>query len=579
MEPQGTIEQGLALLHELIGEDAALASELEASAAEFFGGERPSPKPGSSDEDVHQHALAGRRHFEWFACERPSDVVGGVPVEALMPQWVERADPLLRDYGELLLGSLAGVFEVSGTEPGRGVWITDLAGLGEYPLDDRRLAEDVHVGDLIVGRVFPIGDGLFCVSPACDLYRSAELRDALRRDLETARQARRGTLRIGQAELERMFHAPHAAPDGAQGGDPNRALAEARAMLLEGGCDPARTEAWLQQLTTDLGDAGDPVARLLDEIAFETDVDLERARAVLSETWRVLRLAAESAMGEPGPARPAPSAPSVRRRGGASGPDSRTGRKLDVDEALAEFDRGRESGGDLDDLFGELERNLGLASGGDVEPDDAAPAPDFPGVVGAMVAEFRWELAADSVDGRAPAAAMHPSLDEFARFTEEIGVLEELTVSHVLGFLGIVLVDGARPGDPAELLGALEAIEAFCTWCEAAQHLDLRAGLEMALPELRESLPRLARANRACVADAGDATDVYRIRELEGGRATLEDAEAGSLEVELDRALAGELRPGDLLRGTLLEDGTLAVHSAHPGVLRDVWGELSRDAG
>ena len=62
--------------------------------------------------------------------------------------------------------------------------------------------------------------------------------------------------------------------------------------------------------------------------------------------------------------------------------------EVDVSSALADFDAGREQGQDLEQLFDELERKLGVAP----EAPEAEPGPPaFPGVVAALVGEFRWE--------------------------------------------------------------------------------------------------------------------------------------------------------------------------------------------
>src|SRR6185503_8109201 len=97
---------------------------------------------------------------------------------------------------------------------------------------------------------------------------------------------------------------------------------------------------------------------------------------------------------------------------------------IDAARALAEFERKRKAGLPLDDVFDELERELALdedenenegdADAADVDdgdPDDSdageravpkgdadevSPAPDFPGVVSAMITEFLWETGRDS---------------------------------------------------------------------------------------------------------------------------------------------------------------------------------------
>ncbi|MEZ5979995.1 MAG: hypothetical protein R3F34_17525 [Planctomycetota bacterium] len=148
-----------------------------------------------------------RRFLEWFLLERPSESLGEPPVRALQGALLDELAG--DDDAEIvvagLLDSRVGAFEVRDVQPGRGLWLHDLLGLGAYPVQEVTASSEIAAGDVAVGRVFAVGDGLFAMSPATALFRREGLVDALRSDAERLRASRRGTLRVTQIELESMF--------------------------------------------------------------------------------------------------------------------------------------------------------------------------------------------------------------------------------------------------------------------------------------------------------------------------------------------------------------------------------------
>ena len=123
------IERALGLFADLVESRPAVASELERSRSEFFGS-------GTGDQAPDSEL----RLLEWFLFERDSESLGGVAARALAEAWLERAGPELAALFSGLLESRVGIFELTSIEPGRGVWVSDMAGGGEYPLEDRGLA-------------------------------------------------------------------------------------------------------------------------------------------------------------------------------------------------------------------------------------------------------------------------------------------------------------------------------------------------------------------------------------------------------------------------------------------------------
>ncbi len=595
--PPDALDRGLALYRALVAEDDALRAEFDGSRASFF----PSAPPAPDDERVEAR-LADRRHLEWFLLERPSEALEGVPAEALAERWRSQADPAERDCAEALLASLAGVFEVTGVDSGRGVWLRDLLGLGEYPIDEPDAAGELARGDLIVGRVFPVGDSLFRVSPAATCYRNAELLDAVSRDLERLRSSRRGALRISQRELERMFHGPggQSAGAGAESGvespvdtdvetdaetalDAARALVRetttvARAFLVHEGLAPSDADDILDELARTPIDVvtpggGDALGRILDRLAFDTSIDLDRARRLLLAAWDAF--AARARALEAADAEETSNGNGAHGANGASngarGPRRASGR--DPSKALEEFDRGRREGRDLDTLFEQLERDLGLE--GDAEDEAADVVPDFPGVIGAMIEEFLWDVGRERGE---QAVDRLRCLRCFARFGSSIGVFENLSARDLLLFCTTWLFEEdvlSGADDANALLGALAA---FCRWAEESHELPLWSAFEPHYRALRQSLPRIAVANRALDgmgARHGEPGPAYELVSLEpDGAAELRAPSGADLATRLDPHVVPWLRPGDFVRAQVRpDDGPSPVARCYPPQAAELFGQ------
>jgi hypothetical protein len=236
------------------------------------------------------------------------------------------------DLQRSLTESTAGVFEVTRVDPGRGVSLWDLAALHEYAVDEALGSQLLRPGDLIAGRIFPVaidGAPLHRLSRAAAMWRDPRLLAAVKKDLEHAREMRpahlRGTLRLRQSEIEAMFHT--AVPQTAERADPSASgdqpVADARAVLEAGGLHPSTIEAMLGRLAREapgpaslLPGASDALGEILEELAFESNVDLEAARRALLLAWVAIH-ANDRGGGTRGGARP------------DSRPDSRPGAHAD----------------------------------------------------------------------------------------------------------------------------------------------------------------------------------------------------------------------------------------------------------
>lgn len=543
--PADAIDQALEGYSVLVREDEELSAELLASAETFFGSAAPAGAP-------REVLLAARRHLEWFILERHSPSLFGTPVERLLDRWTESVEPEIARHASALLDSFSGLFEVGEVRAGEGAWLRDVAGFGSYAVLEPEASYGLRTGDLLVGRLFPVGDGLHRVSGAAGFFRDPTLLEALERDLERTRAERgHNVLHLSQCELERMFWVAGRQPL------VEDTSARARTVLAAGGVDPLRIEQILGVLRAVPYDpdrlvpgAGDPLGEILSELAFDTEVDLEAARRALTTFW------ARPALAESGPA----AAPKKRRPEG----------RKDARAAVDAFARGRASGVDLELLLRNLERDLELGADASDEPADEgegeevdSPVPDFPGVVGALVTEFLWEV---GVEGGEETAARYACLDALSDYGQRIGLAEALDENELLRFTTFWIHERGLLTDSGAARDLLDALEAFCAWLETAHGIPLATTFGPTLSRLRESLPRVVELNQSLAqAPDEDTGELYEVRGDEQGRFAGVRDRAGNESPVLptDASLAERLRPADRLRGRMTERG-LAIYRCYP---------------
>jgi hypothetical protein len=116
-------------------------------------------------------------------------------------------------------------------------------------------------------------------------------------------------------------------------------------------------------------------------------------------------------------------------------------------------------------------------------------------------------------------------------------------------------------GEARELLDALRE---FCTWAERVHDVPLAEAFEKHVARVRDSLPRIVEANRACEPDAGGEQGAL-FEWLGGGdgRGLVRDRAGQEHEVRVVAALAAQLRAGDRLRAQR-DDGELHVYCCYP---------------
>jgi hypothetical protein len=523
----------------VIEADAESRASFEASAAEFFR------RPGPGDEA--QRALSRRRHLEWFLLERGGTPEQPLEIDALLERFPDELASIGEDERQSLLGSHASVFEVTGVEPGEGMWLRDLASLGEYPMQEPEASQLLQRGDMIVGRIFPVGASMYHASRAAAFFRDPKLLDALRRDLENARQGRRTVLRLQQSDIETMFFSvPEAGAPAAQG------VAAARRLLHDGGLGREDIEEILAELAsepfdpaTPLPGAQDTLGGVLDRLAFESAIDLDAARRVLLSAWSELSARGPGSGASLAPAmKTAPERPAV----------------VDVERSIAEFDRKRQSGVPLEQLFQELERDLAID---DLEDEGDSPAPDFPGVVGAMIEEFLWE---QEREHGADATRELGLLRTFGRFAAEIGVFENLGADDLATYACFWLPESGEVENADDARRILNALSAFCRWAEEKQQVALWSGFRATLQRLQDSLPRISEANRRRTRTSErDQGELFECLEVaRDGAIRLRARSGDEVAASIDGWIAQWLRPGDLLRARVLADGRCAVYCCYP---------------
>lgn len=533
--------------------DARFAEELRQGRVEF-GLAASASSAAAAEAEVDSGSE--RRLLEWFALERPSAALQGVPQEALAEESRQGASEPEQRGAAALLASLASVFAVESAVEGEGVRVRDLLSGAAYALSEARAAQEFEAGDLIAGRIFPLGGGLHCASPAATCARHPELRGALERDLHGLRGESRGPLRITQLELERMFHTPiaAAAAESAQAAPDSQAVLQAaRTGLVRQGLEAERVEELLEELSAaplpegpaPLG-ANDVLGELLSELAFESEVDLERARIWLSNAWIALaRARAEEEANTDATDSAARATASADRARAAADRDAQ--RPRDAARALAEFDAARASGGDLEQLFDRLESQLGLADEREEEPE-AEDLPE-PGLVQVLVEEYLWERAQS---GTELPAGQRAALLELAEALRAWPSLESVGGDEYVGLIAVRWLEREPPPRPADCADVLSAAEGFARWCEAEQDHALWSAVEERFLGLHDSLPRCARANAKLRAAAlegpgmatrnDERTSLYAVELVEAAGVV---ALRGGSELRLEPEIARELAAGD----------------------------------
>lgn len=589
----------VAKLAELLAADARLRPELLRARREFFGAEASAGAAGRGatglGAGVGAAASAAEHRFaEWFALERSCDTLGDVPVE--LPSYAAFADDLA--------GSLAGVFLVQGAIGG-AVSARDLQ--DETVLDLRVPPQSLREGDLLVGRLFPSGPDLYTPSTACAVFRpGADLGRAFARDLQRLELDRR----LQQIELEHLLlrrpeqgKSPTADPraPAATNAPPPVPLehleADLERLLRDGGSDLSASS--LSQQLALVQRPGQIMGPLLEELAFDTEVDLDRLRDLMLQIWNAHHLDDE-------PAAPASDDPLT-----GAAPGETLGERLvrTLDEGLAQKR-------DVEDLFAQLERMAGIEpereDGEEAEAEPAGAAP-LDGASWASAADDDEEdYDEEDEDGeedaddeqalrpargtasprRAAAASEEPTDDEPAaaygdpdagdlvplveEYLWETGRdradsplrlwtelqrnaplprmdLEQVTAGDLMRLLLHVYLGAPPPARAEAVRTAFAELRAFYDWAHSTQELDFGAVLDQCHGSLLSQLDRLHTASHA-LSNAQRPAGRPGILEVEDVGADgfgVRDDDGGTYWIRTAPTFAAELLVGDLVLGAL----------------------------
>lgn len=548
--------------------DPRLAAEWQRARREFFGGDGRLPEVA----EAAIVAPAELRFAEWFLLERESDLRGDVPAQ--LPRYAE--------VGERLLDSLSGVFLVE---------VPTGAAVAALDLQDETVLElvvppgSLQGGDLLVGRLYGNGGARWTPSTACAVFRpGTEIGRAFQRDLQKLELDRR----LQQVELEHLLlrrpdhqAGPTAAPvDGpapdatvgaalaGQDAGPHRASsdepgvplehleADLERMLVEAGSDLSAT-GLSQQLSLAVR-PGPVVGPVLEQLAFDTAVDLDRLRELLVQIWNAhhrdelddqLPLAPPAAPGETLGER------LVRTL------DEGLARHRDVGELFAQLERmagiepeddaeagaAAEEGGDPDD-DGEPER----ARDEDEESADAAQArfgdPEA-GDLQPLVEEHLWET------GRS--ADPTSSLRLWAELQRNAPLprtdLEQVTPSDLMRLLLHVYL-GAAPGGRARAVrSTFDELRTFYDWAAATQELSFGTVLDQCRGALLDQVDRLQAAGQALSnEDRGRSRPgILQVEDLDAHGFGVGDDDGGHHWIAAVPQVTTNLQVGDLLLGSL----------------------------
>ncbi len=346
-----------------------LQAEVHRARREFFpvGAPAADALPGAA-------TAADLRFHEWFLLERESELLGAVP--AVVPPFV--------DLAEALPDSVLGVFLVQPTA-GDLVVARDLQDEADLELVAPKGA--LRPGDLLVGRIYDHGGGRWLPSSALSIFRpGAELGKAFQRDVQRLDLQRR----LRQIELEHLLlhrNRPLDTDKAAVKVVPLEHLeADLDRLLVTSGSELSAADI-SQQLALAVR-PGPVLGPMLDSLAFDTVVDLDRARALLLEIWNAHHEGEEQE-----------DRTTLEPDLGSTPPGETLGERL-----VRTLDEGLQQKRDVGELFAQLERMAGI----DPDPDED----DLLAGGAAAAAEGEDESTSDEEPGRRDATADDDDIDD-----------------------------------------------------------------------------------------------------------------------------------------------------------------------
>jgi hypothetical protein len=548
--------RAVAALAERLAKDPHVAAELQRARREYFPGahDKAATAPRAGDP-------AEQRFQEWFTLERESEVLGAVPA----------AVPELGGDAAEYLDSLAGLWLVHNVTP-RAVEARDLQ--DGQTLDLTAPPGTLQQGDLVVGRLFAEGAGRWSPSPAAAIFRPGEeIAQAFLRDMQRLGLERR----LHQVELERLLlRQPEPPQRGASAPTPaepeiplEHLEADLDRMLAASGSEHSAASI-SQQLALAVR-PGQVLGPLLDELAFDTTVDLDKARELLLAIWNAHHRGLDGAAGG---ADEAPAAPGetlgellVRTL------DEGLAQKRDVEELFAQLERmagiepdAEDDAEPVDD--GETADEDEAQFAGDDEADDDDDDDDEPsarrrqpdaldadldadaeGNLAPLIEEYLWETGRTE-DPRAADLRHFAALQANAALPHRD--LEDITSGDCMRLLLHVYLAAPPTERAARVRSTFEQLRGFYAWAVEAQEMDVGSVLEGCRGALLDQIERL---QAACLALSTPAPGRQRpgmleVEEVGKQGFGVRDDDGGDHWIDAPDA-AALVRPGDLLLGAL----------------------------
>lgn len=463
----------IAQLAAQLSKQPRLQAELQRARRQFFGDDLL-----GAGNDAAEHRFA-----EWFLMERESESLGVVPVTI---------PPYSRDI-EPLEGSLVGLFLVESV--GDTVTAIDMQDEEVVELAE---AGTLKVGDLLVGRMYPVSGERWAPSAATPALRPGRaLAKAFLQDLAKLELGRR----LLQIELEHLLLREHGGTSVSLGGGSAEEPASAEMVVapdaplehLEADLEQLMLAVGLEHSVTDISEQlaqtlhpGAVMGPLLDQLAFDTDIDLDRIRRVLLEIWNAHHAGQTRSTEEPG--------------SGLGPPGETLGEQLarKLEDGIGEQE-------DVEDLFKQMESMAGIEPDEDDSVQDgrntAIVAEVFEtgetdgdaGDLAPLVAEFHWENGNNEPEQSALTLWIELQRSAAVPNTD----VELIPAGDLMRLLLHVYLRSAPGERVAQVRGAFDELRRFYDWIVETQEIDQREVLKRCQGALLDQLERLQAAGIA----------------------------------------------------------------------------------
>jgi len=552
---QGTyqgLEGALRGLVRHVLDGGAYREEPAAARDRFFSSGRPGPLGGEAAE---------ARFLEWFAFERAL-ATGRKPFEHYLQEGCPGLGLAEEFHALQFHASRAGIFRVLAMEDGRCELLDALQGDRLRLLWPEEAREHPSAGGCLLGRLYlqpGSSPACFLPSPAIVLYQESDLGRALLVDAGRARDAGR-RLSLGQLDLESLLQGE--LPRELEPAAPALGLADLQEriqLLFERHGFAGVAPAELAEQAAGGASFDSVFGDLLDELAFDTDADLDELRRLFLALWNAAR----------GQERPGPAGRPAAPRTGAW-PDPEEPCPCGSGRSYLECHLGADLVGRLEEAEARHEKLGPVFEGLDFlfqeEGGEEAITPAEEGLIelDALVQEYLWEHALPRVG---PEGRM---LDAFLAHLRRRGPdapalrAEDLVGPPLVGWLLRTCLTLPRQ-EGAAFLDLVRG-----SWPRLAAWLSKEHGFFAAGPEPLKFLERqfegLARALRAGGALSGPEplpgegvlpAGVFQV--VAGAGPERRSLSAWPPSGDPPRPLApagtGALRPGDLLWGRPLASG------------------------